>query len=218
MDSDKIMLNKNLIKKYGLEIAVILTELKNKSKKNNEQFEYSIAQIESDTGVARWRQNQAIKKIIELGFVEMEFSGMPAKRYFKLNYEKLPDCLKNQVGQAKLSAKKSVNNKFKDQVNDIINYLNAKLNTKYKTDNKKTLELIKARMGEGFTVEDFKTVIDKKAFEWADDANMCQYLRPVTLFSTKFESYLNQPFTKHMSETDQSIMALLNDDENEVWF
>lgn len=113
---------------------------------------------------------------------------------------------------------KTTNTKFKDQVNDIINYLNAKLNTKYKTDNKKTLELIKARISEGFTVEDFKTVIDKKAFEWADDANMCQYLRPVTLFATKFESYLNQPFTKHMSETDQSIMALLNDDENEVWF
>ena len=80
-----------------------------------------------------------------------------------------------------------------EKAKDIINYLNAKLDTKYKTSNTKTLALIKARLKEGFTVEDFKTVIDKKTLEWAQEANMCQYLRPVTLFSNKFESYLNQP-------------------------
>ena len=84
---------------------------------------------------------------------------------------------------------KNLNEKAKD----IIDYLNAKLGTKYKASNRKTLALIKARMSEGFTVEDFKTVIDKKILEWAPEANMCQYLRPVTLFSSKFESYLNQP-------------------------
>ena len=84
---------------------------------------------------------------------------------------------------------KNLNEKAKD----IIDYLNAKLGTKYKAGNRKTLALIKARMSEGFTVEDFKTVIDKKTLEWAQEANMCQYLRPVTLFSNKFESYLNQP-------------------------
>ena len=84
---------------------------------------------------------------------------------------------------------KNLNEKAKD----IIDYLNAKLGTKYKASNRKTLALIKARMSEGFTVEDFKTVIDKKILEWAPEANMCQYLRPVTLFSNKFESYLNQP-------------------------
>lgn len=84
---------------------------------------------------------------------------------------------------------KNLNEKAKD----IIDYLNAKLGTKYKAGNRKTLALIKARMSEGFTVEDFKTVIDKKTLEWAQEANMCQYLRPVTLFSSKFESYLNQP-------------------------
>lgn len=80
-----------------------------------------------------------------------------------------------------------------EKAKDIIDYLNAKLGTKYKASNRKTLALIKARMSEGFTVEDFKTVIDKKTLEWAQEANMCQYLRPVTLFSNKFESYLNQP-------------------------
>lgn len=92
----------------------------------------------------------------------------------------------------------------------IIDYLNAKLNTKYKTDNRKTLDLIKARLKEGFTVEDFKTVIDKKSFEWSNDPNMCQYLRPVTLFSTKFESYLNQPFTKQMTGSEKNVYEIAN--------
>lgn len=84
---------------------------------------------------------------------------------------------------------KNLNEKAKD----IIDYLNAKLGTKYKASNRKTLALIKARMSEGFTVDDFKTVIDKKILEWGQEPYMCQYLRPLTLFSNKFESYLNQP-------------------------
>ena len=54
---------------------------------------------------------------------------------------------------------------------------------------------INARLKEGFTVEDFKTVIDKKVDEWKG-TELEQYLRPDTLFGTKFESYLNQNIIK----------------------
>ena len=74
----------------------------------------------------------------------------------------------------------------------IIDYLNEICGTSYRANTRKTVDLIKARMNEGFTVEDFKTVIYKKAKQWKDDKIMCQYLRPITLFSPKFESYLNE--------------------------
>lgn len=77
----------------------------------------------------------------------------------------------------------------------IINYLNRKTNSHYRPTSKATKRLIKARYNEGFTDADFKTVIDKKCTEWLQDANMAQYLRPETLFGTKFEAYLNQPDT-----------------------
>ena len=93
-----------------------------------------------------------------------------------------------------LKTKKAQN--LKAKVKTIINYLNAKLNTRYKAENKKTLELVNARLKEGFTIDDFKNVIDKKTIEWVNDPSMYKYLRPVTLFSTKFESYLNQPTKK----------------------
>lgn len=74
----------------------------------------------------------------------------------------------------------------------IIDYLNQKANTKYRYQTKSTQTKIDARLAEGFSVDDFKTVIDKKTTEWLNDADMQKYLRPETLFGTKFESYLNQ--------------------------
>ncbi|MFR3279460.1 MAG: conserved phage C-terminal domain-containing protein [Lactobacillus paragasseri] len=77
----------------------------------------------------------------------------------------------------------------------IIDYLNRKTNSHYRPTSKATRRLIKARYNEGFIDIDFKTVIDKKCAEWLQDGNMVQYLRPETLFGTKFEAYLNQPDT-----------------------
>lgn len=76
---------------------------------------------------------------------------------------------------------------------EILDYLNSKVGTSYRASSKATQRLIKARSNEGFEVEDFKKVIDIKAAAWKNDPKMSQYLRPTTLFGTKFESYLNEP-------------------------
>ena len=78
-----------------------------------------------------------------------------------------------------------------EQCKEIINYLNLKANTHYRHNIKKTQSLISARFNENFTLNDFKRVIDNKVSEWKD-TEMEKYLRPETLFGTKFESYLNQ--------------------------
>ena len=75
---------------------------------------------------------------------------------------------------------------------EVVEYLNEKAETKYRHTGKKTQTLIKARCSEGFSLDDFKKVIDIKVNEWLDDKSMNKYLRPETLFGTKFESYLNQ--------------------------
>jgi uncharacterized phage protein (TIGR02220 family) len=84
----------------------------------------------------------------------------------------------------------------------IVEHLNARAGTSYKASTKKTKEVIHARLAEGFTVEDFKTVIDKKCSEWIG-TEFEQYLRPATLFGTKFESYLNaKVVTKKQNKPD----------------
>ena len=75
---------------------------------------------------------------------------------------------------------------------EIITYLNDKTNSNYKPSSNKTKDLIKARLNEGYQLEDFKRVIEIKTEEWKNDPIWSKYLRPETLFGTKFESYLNQ--------------------------
>ncbi len=79
-----------------------------------------------------------------------------------------------------------------DQVKTIVDYLNKKTDSHYKATTPKTKQLVQARLKEGFTVDDFKTVIDKKTATWLKDGKMNKYLRPLTLFGTKFEDYLNE--------------------------
>lgn len=87
---------------------------------------------------------------------------------------------------------------------EIIDYLNEKANTNYRHTTQKTKTLIKARYKEGFNIQDFKVVIDKKCIDWLHDKDMKKYLRPETLFGTKFESYLNQPM-KEITTADLDL-------------
>lgn len=77
----------------------------------------------------------------------------------------------------------------------IVDYLNEKAGTGYKATSKKTQSCIHARLAEGFTIDDFKTVIEKKCAEWIG-TEWEKFIRPETLFGTKFESYLNAKVTK----------------------
>ena len=75
---------------------------------------------------------------------------------------------------------------------EIINYLNSKAETNFKSSSDNTKTSIRARWNNGFRLEDFFSVIDVKVAEWKNDKKMAPYLRPSTLFGTKFESYLQQ--------------------------
>lgn len=79
------------------------------------------------------------------------------------------------------------------QAEQIISFLNENAGTSYKATSKATQRLISARLNDGFTVQDFFTVIEKRCRKWLKDPKMAQYLRPQTLFGTKFEGYLNSP-------------------------
>ncbi|WP_039073006.1 conserved phage C-terminal domain-containing protein [Bacillus sp. MSP5.4] len=73
----------------------------------------------------------------------------------------------------------------------IIDLLNKVAGTKYRHTTTKTRSLIKARWNEGNRFDDFKHVILVKWEEWRG-SDMDKYLRPETLFGTKFENYRNQ--------------------------
>ena len=75
-------------------------------------------------------------------------------------------------------------------ITEIVDYLNEKAHKNYRSNNKTTMRHINARLKEGRTLSDFKQVIDNRCATWLG-TDMEQYLRPETLFGSKFESYLN---------------------------
>lgn len=86
---------------------------------------------------------------------------------------------------------------FEQDCKAVVDYLNLKLGTNYHSSSRDTRKHISARFKEGWTPEDFYKVIDVKCAEWnreprKGEKDMRPYLRPSTLFGTKFEEYLNQ--------------------------
>lgn len=86
-------------------------------------------------------------------------------------------------------------------------YLNQVANKRYKFVDK-TKKFLLARFNEGYTLEDFKQVIDVKTEEWKDNPEFFKYLRPETLFGSKFDSYLNQKPKISKSKPDNNFPDL----------
>lgn len=176
--------------------------------------------------------SDAVTKLIKCGYISVaSFDGR--KRTLRSN-------LSNVLGRLEKSARqdskkceaesqnllqsntyrKTSTNTDKAIYVEIVDYLNQKAGTRYRATTSSTRKHIKARIDEGFTVEDFKTVIDKKCSEWLGNSKMEQYLRPETLFGTKFEGYLNAKVNANHQKKGANGVDLrpLEPDEDTSWF
>lgn len=107
------------------------------------------------------------------------------------NHNKINHKDNKSKNQASPDEREDNNNS--ENISLIVGHLNEKAGTKYTAKGKETVKHITARLNEGFTVEDFYTVIDRKCLEWRG-TDYEKYLRPSTLFSAAhFEEYLNAP-------------------------
>ena len=98
----------------------------------------------------------------------------------------------------------TVNNNYSSLRNEIIDYLNECTGKNFRSNASSTVRLLDARIKEGYTVEEFKKVIDNKVYEWKG-TDQEQYLRPETLFTpSHFESYLNQQKTRKKTKQPKS--------------
>lgn len=103
----------------------------------------------------------------------------------------------------------------------LISYLNEKTGSSYKVDADITSRII-SLFGQGYSVDDMRTVIDRKCAEWCDDKKMRSYLRPSTLFGDKFAEYLNAPESieaeqkKGAAAKQEQLLKSLSDKESEL--
>lgn len=96
------------------------------------------------------------------------------------------------------------------EIKEIIEYLNLKTGSSFKHTTEQTVKHIKARLKDGFTVEDFKDVIDNRCEKWGKDDRMSEYLRPNTLFAGKFEGYLQEARKRKSINNDLEMLLGFN--------
>ena len=148
-----------------------------------------------------------LKKLEKEGYIELLTSGSKGKestlkitikqQLFNNNVTNISEQLQQVEGDSQQQSNNNVTTLSKKKENNnniyslVIDYLNKKASTNYRASTKNTQSFINARVSEGYTVEDFKKVIDSKSREWLG-TDFEKYLRPATLFGTKFENYLNE--------------------------
>ena len=214
------VLNKKIVKQLGVETAFLLSSFADAEDMLSDKdgwFYQTTETVENITTLSRYKQDRCIKQLEDIGILQKQTRGLPPKRYFKIDYDSVTNLLvsnshidmleTDKSNSEKLATSKELSNKSlsneelsntKDIVEqtpphvEIIDYLNQTAGRRYQHTTPATQRFIKARLNEGFTVQDFKQVVDNKYHDWHNDREMSTYLRPETLFGTKFESYLNQ--------------------------
>ena len=141
-------------------------------------------------GKFNWNKSTDILKTVEKNLASISSERIKNMLIFKINEmwetEHPVNTLSTPCQQG------TITNTITNTIKDIVDYLNITLNTKYRYETQSTQKHIKARLNEGFIYDDFVKVIDNMYDAWHNDEKMSQYLRPETLFGTKFQSYLNK--------------------------
>lgn len=159
-----------------------------------EQFEM-VEVIDNILHISNWEKYQSVDRLSEIREYNRLAKQKSREKQKALQSPSESVNDKSMTSQRchytdKEEEKEKESEKIKELYSRIIAHLNEKAGTKYKHSTKKTKDCIHARLAEGFTLEDFVTVIDKKCNEWMG-TEFEKYLRPETLFSPKFEGYLN---------------------------
>ena len=158
------------------------------------------------SGLSKSRCSEIINSLEEKGYIRIELkykedSKQIEKRVIKTvhkyfgysenrtsRYSENPD--RGSENTKDSNTINNTNNKYNYQ--EVIDYLNEKTGKSYKAV-KTNNQHINARYEEGYTLEDFKAVIDLKTSQWKGNPKMEPYLRPSTLFCAKnFENYVNE--------------------------
>lgn len=177
----------------------------------NQDMVYFITDFNEQNKIRPDRHKPSIHRDLAIQQLGLEVDGSRLVEPGKVVLEIKEEC-QTVDGQATDKSQHSIGKDSigKDSVDnipykEIIDYLNSKTGKNYRANIKKNKALIKARWSEGYQLDDFKQVIDNMVKNW-HGTEYAKYLRPETLFGTKFDGYLNQGnVAKREKKTDERL-------------
>lgn len=178
-DSLGLLVIKQFIKPLNQDMVYFITDFNEQNKIRPDRHKPS---IHRDLAIQQLGLEVDGSRLVEPGKVVLELTeeGQAVDR--QVTDKGLHSIGKGSIGKGSIG-----NIPYKE----IIDYLNSKTGKKYRDNVQKNKSLIKARWSEGYRLEDFKQVIDNMVKDWSG-TKYAKYLRPETLFGTKFDGYLNQ--------------------------
>ena len=177
----------------------------------NQDMVYFITDFNEQNKIRPDRHKPSIHRNLAMQQLGLEVDGSrlvePGKVVLELTEEgqavdgQVTDKCPHSIGKGSIGKGSIDNIPYKE----IIDYLNSKTGKNYRDNVQKNRSLIKARWSEGYRLDDFKQVIDNMVKDWSG-TKYAKYLRPETLFGTKFDGYLNQGnAVKRENKTDERL-------------
>lgn len=187
-------------------------------------FHGSLEYLQSWTNSTRQGVINSLKSLVDGGLIIKEESK-PNNKYYVSDVNKVYDCSKEILPEIKEVGKQNLQNNINNNIIDknikkyskekelneivesVITYFNKTCGTKFRSNSAGAKKVIKARLNDGATLQDFYDVIDFKWKEWGEHPKVfsggqlsVNYLRPSTLFGNKMEEYLQQAWLVQSSE------------------
>lgn len=173
------------------------------SQAENQVFSGGLQYLADWTNSTKQGVVKCLKSLVEKGFIvktDKVVNGVKFCEYYATKFNGVCNKVEQGMQQSLIPpVKQSLTNNIvidnllnkKEIYIAVIDYLNSKTGQQFRSTSKATQQHINARLEEGYTIDDFKRVVDNMCIDWTN-TEWEKYLRPSTLFGSKFENYLNR--------------------------
>lgn len=227
-----IVINRDLLKKYGINVTLMLCELASeynyfdKSGMLEDGMFYStIDNINERTGLSKYQQSEALKVLDKIGIVKSVVKGIPAKRYFKIDVEELA----KQIVNVSTSSCKEIGKLDGEKVetkNNNRKLINNSNNLKDKESKKEDTNNTQIEHVEKTTCRKKKKTIsyDEQIAEYTQNEDLQNALKAFL----QMRSFIKKPMTEYalklmlkkldeLGNTDDVKIAILNQSITNNW-
>lgn len=235
LPGNNYILNENIMMKYGRDFAVLLACLMSADKLfghngNGPWFYQTVAEVEKRTGIKTKKQAELLRQMEELGIIERKLMGLPARRYFKINYERAIElsslneelenislvvskrnnklCQNESTSYVQKDStcyvEKTYNNIYNNNINNNIYKEKENIKEKEKTENIRSLtENTPSLLETSKNIETSKEKPTKKKPLKAEKIKNKEIVEEII-------AYLNEKANKHFRTTNKEAIKLIN--------
>lgn len=164
--SNFITVNKDLIKELGLEEAIMLGELaseydywNNKNEIEDGYFYSTIENIEEKTTLTAYKQRKCLENLKNKGIIDIQIRGIPAKRYIKINEEKVIEIFNNKLLKNLTTGCKKISQLEVKKLNGNNNIINNNINKNIKKEKNKKRKTFEEVLAENNCSEELESSI-----------------------------------------------------------